>query len=419
MRALIDEVQQYVEKQLKTELDSCIVYHNLSHTKEVVEQVQVISKASGLSQHEQDIVTLAAWFHDFGFVSSCAEHEKCSSRLAQVFLTDRELHKEDVQQVQQCILATAMGVEPKNEMERVLKDADLSHLASPSAFEKSIRLRREWEKTLGKVYSDEDWYAMNCSFFDGHEYYTDYAKKEFAEGKQRNREILEELYQMAKRGNQTGEPKKKKKKGNKSKPAAQPEVGGEYPTAKLDRGIESMFRITLRNHIDLSAIADNKANIMLSVNAVIVSIILSVLVRKLDVYPHLLFPTMLILGVCVTTIIFATLATRPNITSGAASEADIKKKKTNLLFFGNFTHMNFEDYLSNMKGLIGDKEYLYNSMIKDLYYLGQAVNRKYKFLRLCYNVFMFGIILSVLSFGVAELVTPQNDKVAIEDIIED
>jgi hypothetical protein len=54
-----------------------------------------------------------------------------------------------------------------------------------------------------------------------------------------------------------------------------------------------------------------------------------------------------------------------------------------------------------MREMMNDTDYLYGSLIKDIYTLGTVLGRKYKLIRLAYNIFMIGIIVSVLAFGIA------------------
>jgi hypothetical protein len=96
--------------------------------------------------------------------------------------------------------------------------------------------------------------------------------------------------------------------------------------------------------------------------------------------------------------VFAILATRPNVLQGKFNEDDIKKKRTNLLFFGNFHSMDIENYEWAMKEMMKDGDYLYGSMIKDIYYLGKVLGKKYKYLRISYNIFMFGFIVAIVAF---------------------
>lgn len=169
------------------------------------------------------------------------------------------------------------------------------------------------------------------------------------------------------------------------------------------RGIETMFRTTSKNHMDLSSIADNKANIMISVNSIILSVIVSVLIRKLEEYPHLALPAVLLTLVCLAAMVFAILATRPNITKGKFTPEDIHNKQANLLFFGNFHKMDLKDYHWGMMEMLKDADYLYGSMIKDIYFLGKVLGTKYKLLRTSYTIFMIGFVISILGFIIAEL----------------
>lgn len=172
---------------------------------------------------------------------------------------------------------------------------------------------------------------------------------------------------------------------------------------KVERGIDTMFRTTLNNHNNLSGLVDNKANILLSVNAIIISVSLTTIIPKLDnpSNAHLILPTLILIITSVIAITFAILATRPTITKGSFTRKEVDEKKVNLLFFGNFYKMPYEDYNWAMNELMNDKEYVYNSMIKDLYHLGIVLEKKYRLLRVAYTIFMFGIIISVLAFLIA------------------
>ncbi|MBK7410450.1 MAG: hypothetical protein IPJ40_21750 [Saprospirales bacterium] len=160
-----------------------------------------------------------------------------------------------------------------------------------------------------------------------------------------------------------------------------------------------MYRTTYRTHITLSSIADNKANIMMSITAIVISISVSTLVPKFETMPKLQVPTIFLLAVCLISMIFATLSTRPKVTTGTFTREDIKQRRTNLLFFGNYFNMDLEDFQWGMMEMIKDDDFLYSSMTRDLYYLGKVLAKKYHYLRLCYAVFMYGLIAAVVIFA--------------------
>lgn len=162
-----------------------------------------------------------------------------------------------------------------------------------------------------------------------------------------------------------------------------------------------MFRTTSKSHLELSAMADNKANILLSISAILISLILSTLASKIDTNPKLLIPTIIILIVALITVIYATIATIPNVTSSDFKREDIERKKGNLLFFGNFSKMSLDDYEYGVKFLMKDRDYLYSSMIRDIYFLGKVLDKKYRNLKIAYNVFMYGLVISTIAFVVS------------------
>ena len=188
---------------------------------------------------------------------------------------------------------------------------------------------------------------------------------------------------------------------NESSPRAETMSKKQLEADKPGRGIETMFRISSGNHQRLSDMADNKAHIMITTTSIILSVLLSLLLRKLEDNPNLILPTMLLLIVCVVTMVFSILATRPSLPNGIFTEQDITDKKKSLLFFGNFYRMSYNEYSNGMEKLMSDREYLYGNLTRDVYSQGIVLGRKYRLLRIAYDIFMFGIIASVLAFALA------------------
>lgn len=195
--------------------------------------------------------------------------------------------------------------------------------------------------------------------------------------------------------------------------AAASETETKQKSNLVSRGIQTMLRLSSQNHLHLSDMADGKANILISVNSIIISVILSVLLRKLEVDAYLTIPTIIFLVFSVSTIVLAILATRPKISEGRFSKNDIVGKRTNLLFFGNFYKSSLDEYKWAMSTMMQDKDYLYGSLIQDIHQLGKVLGRKYKLIRAAYNVFMIGIIVSVIAFGIAVAFHSPQDTTVI------
>jgi hypothetical protein len=98
---------------------------------------------------------------------------------------------------------------------------------------------------------------------------------------------------------------------------------------------------------------------------------------------------------------FSILSTRPSIPTGLFTRADVDNKKVNLLFFGNFYKATLDDYNYGMQKMMEDRDFLYGSLIKDVYAQGVVLGKKYRLLRIAYNIFMFGLIISVFAFILA------------------
>jgi Family of unknown function (DUF5706) len=168
-------------------------------------------------------------------------------------------------------------------------------------------------------------------------------------------------------------------------------VKKEKKKKKGGRSTETMFRTMLTNLVRLSNMADQKAGLMISVNSIIVSLVVSFLFNRITENPNLLFPTFLLLLVCLITIIYAILATRPTVNKTIVNEAD-------LLFFGHFSSFVLEDYVKSMKDLVADEGKLQTKMIGNIYAQGRVLEKKYLFLKIAYTVFMVGFPLVVLTY---------------------
>lgn len=164
------------------------------------------------------------------------------------------------------------------------------------------------------------------------------------------------------------------------------------------RGVSDMFRTSYRTHVDLSGLADNKSNIMISINGIIISIVIASISPKIDSNPWLLLPTAALLITCVTSMIYAILSARPRVSKEKVTLDDVRANRANILFFGNFYTMTREDYVEGMEELMQDSERLYDNMARDLHGLGTVLAKKYHLLRIAYNIFMIGLVLSVISF---------------------
>ena len=164
------------------------------------------------------------------------------------------------------------------------------------------------------------------------------------------------------------------------------------------RGIETMFRTAYHVQMDLTGLADNKANMMISINGIIISIIIAAVAPKLDSNPWLLIPTTIFLLGTLVSMVYAILAARPRVSSDPITLADLEHSRGNILFFGDFTNLQEEDFIEGMDELMVDRAVLYETMIRNLYGLGCVLKKKFALLQVAYTAFMLALVLGVLSF---------------------
>ena len=416
---ILSAAQDFVSDLFINKVNKTIHFHTLQHTQEVVAGSETMADYYHLEDEDRFALTLAAWFHDTGYSGGhAAGHENLSIELAVKFLNEHKVHQTIIDKVIGCINATRLPQNPNSLIEQIICDADLFHLGTGDFREKNKLLREELNDFGNLDLSKKEWRKKNIEFLSKHHYFTSYAKENLDPLKQvylqelNKKDGIEEKTDK-KQTKDSKDPKpalivKNEKRKDKGLSADEQKKLDEVKKKKekesqSERAISTVFRIVAQSQNNLSQMADSKSNILISVNAIILSIMISSVFDKLKTDTYLQIPFTILVTVCVVSMVFSILATRPTVTSGTFTKEDIANKKTNLLFFGNFHKMGYADYDWGMTELLADKNYLYSSMIKDTYFLGIVLAKKYRYLRIAYNIFMFGLIAAMIAFTVAFL----------------
>jgi predicted metal-dependent HD superfamily phosphohydrolase len=397
---IIKDSEKHVQDLFDKYYQDNLVFHNIEHTRSVVQRVQEIASHYDLNEREMQELLVAAWFHDTGhLLTEPANHEEKSIEIMKAFITPKVNDEEFVQKVARLIKMTKLPPSPQTLQDKIICDADTYHFGVDD-FKKTNKAMKK-ELTLRKMNTlVMDWEKNTLELLQRHQFFTTYCQELLQAGKEKNIQKFRKKVNKLDIANVSGtiltssgdEPRVEKQKN-----------------ALLTKGIQTMLRLTSENHLELSNMADGKASILISVNAIIISVILSVLIRRIEVDTHLTIPTILFLASSLATIIVAILATRPKVSQGNFTREEILNKKTNLLFFGNFHRTSLEEYQWAMNTMMRDADYLYGSVIQDIYHLGVILGRKYRLVRLAYTIFMIGILVSVCAFVLAMLLhTPQQ-----------
>ncbi|MBK7084349.1 MAG: phosphohydrolase [Flavobacteriales bacterium] len=390
MNELIEQAEAHVRKYMADHSDVRLRYHDIRHVAQVAGAVRDLATAAQCTPDETTALIIAAWFHDSAFHLGAVGHEERSAQLASEFLATAQASPALIAQVRTLIMATKKDAERKGALEPLMRDADLVHLGGADHLDQTTRLREEVEALGGGKIKKKDWLAESIRFMESTPYLSEVAQRSWNAGREKNLALLRAS--LHERGAKKAEEKDRKSPASEE---ARSEKDASRKRKETERGVETLFRVTLNNHTRLSQIADNKANMMLSVNALIISVVLSGLAPKLENNQLLMLPAALLTFTCLASIVTATLATRPKVTQGNTSREEIEKRNANLLFFGNFHNMKYTDFKWGVEQVMNDRDYLYGSMTKDLYYLGKVLHKKYRYLNLTYSIFAIGLVLSV------------------------
>ena len=192
----LNNVRNYVLSLLTTRTPIENFYHDVNHTKEVVQSVIEIGTGEKLSADELEIIQIAAWFHDVGYIEKTDGHEKISAEYARKFLTKLQYPAGKIEIIVGAIHATKVPQKPKDKFQKLLCDADLFHLGKETFFERNDKYRVEYENHLGQKLSERDWLIKTIDFIKDQNFFTDYVKSNFGDQKKENLKQLQEQLQQ-------------------------------------------------------------------------------------------------------------------------------------------------------------------------------------------------------------------------------
>lgn len=385
-KTVLINAEKYIKLLLVNQLSHNYLFHSQSYTCKLVNKVTELLAESEITELKSNQIILATWFLNAGYTIDYDNHVVESIRLAKEFLEEQNIETENIDNVLHLVAKAWEKDKPTTKEEAIIKDIRTWFYAS-SNFKKLLQLLRLELESLNKSVPDLDIWRLKYveKLRLEHKYYSDYAKENWQEQKEEN---VISLISAIQKANKT-----------KNKETLKAKLKDNSP----QRAIQSLYRIELRNHIKLSDIADTKANILLSVNAIIISLLLANLIPKLDSpsNSYLIYPTLIFILFSIASMIMSVLATRPKVDNSDVVEDEINNKNTNFLFFGNFHSMELNDFKTKLREIIKSKESIYDSLSMDLYYLGKVLQQKYKLLRWTYSIFIIGVIMSVIAFGFA------------------
>jgi len=381
-KSIVDLTKKYLRTHFKRSIPINYKFHQYAHFKKIVKSANKIAKKSGLDSDQVEIVVLASWFRYAGITEQYENYEATSAKMAEQFLKAKNYPAEKIDKIKTLILNANSEEKPIGKLAEIMHDAAESYKGRKGFLRNSGLLWVELEEVHDKTIKDKEWAESQYESLIDANFYTNYANQKYQNQLADNIQKQRKVIQKAK----TASIRKK--------------TGKEF-----GRGIDTLYRTSYRNHINLSSIADGKANMMISINTLILSAIVTLLATGMTFsgtisFQHFRYvvPIIILLLAVLSSAIFAILSARPKVTENSITNDDILTRKKSVLFFGNFITMEKDDFIKSLSMLKKNQALLYDNMAVDMYFLGHVLDKKYRLLKHSYNVFMAGLILCVFTF---------------------
>jgi len=359
-----------------------IFFHNFSYVNSAMQVVSELANTYQISQYYLQPLLLATLFKDTGLVVDYKKPDEHSVAMAENFLLENGVEEELIKKVSS-LIRTAYHPRPEPSLlERILHDAEVSYIGKKSFFKDAELLRMEYETKLNKFIDDYEWEKhlyklVSEASFQTQAGFNQYEKKRIGNQKKQWDRLN----------------KARKKSAIKSK------------SRDYGLNINTFYRINFQNQIDLSAVADRKANVMISLNTLILAVIVifsglgPTFYNQFDGNNYrFLAPVIVLLLSSLLSVIFGILSARPKVNGGPPDMNKLKENKTSFFYSKNFKNISLHDFVIHMQELNKDPQWIYSNLSSDLYYFGKSLNEKNRLLHWSYTIFMIGLGISTILF---------------------
>lgn len=388
-KQLLKKIKKFVKKRYSDEQYVKLKFHNFKRCKQIIRWAHIIAEPFNLAPADQFALYAALWLKDIGYTEDPTAPETAGLRVAVNFLQQLKLMDNVIERITDLWICTSTPAQPLSLLSEIFLDAETYYLGEKSFKQANDLKRKEQAELQFRKISKAEWSKQSVELLEHHRYHTATARDLLEIKKLRNLSLLRcELQEI--------DHEKHESDSNElnNPPAVLISKNKNFP----EKGVDTLFRVSLANNQRISGLADNKARILITVNSIILSAIISLILKRLDKEAHLLYPTLTLVAVSLVSITLAILAIRPHRSSGKFTREALENNEANLLFYGNFNRMDLSDFRASMFHMMNYKELVYGALVQDLYEQGRSIGRKYFLLRVSYTIFMFGLIVSILAF---------------------
>lgn len=356
-----------------------LTFHNMALSKRLVLRIEELGAGHNIQNNTIVEAQIAALFSQTGYALNYEQPVDGSWKVLQDFLDTTNLSQDDKLRIANCLVITQS---PDSVVSALYLDAWVSHVLGDGMDIYLPLLRTEMQLMRKETVSKAIPRAWFYSQIRNAKLQANFAKAKYQSILVENRANLER--QIAK---------------VQTKQENEAQLFGGITRQQPNREVQTFFRTSFDYHTKLIDISDNKARIMISVNSILVSVLISLLTYNYQrvatsVNPMVIVPILIFLIAAVGSLIFAILSSRPNLPSSGAQPNE------QLFSFMDFVKLGKDEYQKQMDVMLRDGSAIFSSMTAALYFLGEILDRKYKYLTISYNIFMVGFVVSVLMFMV-------------------
>ncbi|MDZ4748845.1 MAG: DUF5706 domain-containing protein [Saprospiraceae bacterium] len=363
------------------------------YTEKRLRQGLAALESMEIQEHERDLARKAIWMYFLGLYENPGK--PLDGAMA---IHNREEHLRE--SISNEVLALIQsGIEkslPGTEAESAFRDSIHLHYSSKKIVKWIDDLKVARERAAGVKIDQLEWYKEQLRGIETYQYTTTYGKATMEPQKALNIVTIQKEIRKMEKEMDVALAKELSVDPEKLKSLKKKILKAE---ASPERGIETWFRTASGNLYTRRQIVDTKSNIMITMNAIIISVMLGSVYPQLKENPYLAWPITLMILTNVISIAYAIFATRPILANGIFTKEDIINKQARLSTFDDFYRVPLADYEWGIGEMLKDREFLYNTLIRDMHRLGVDLAARYKRIRLSYHVFLTGLIISLLSFA--------------------
>lgn len=186
-----ERAEVFILSKLQKELSPNLFYHNLDHTRDVLQAAVRIAGFEHISEDQIKLLRIAVLYHDAGFIYVYKNHEEKGCEMVREYLPAFGISKQQADTICGLILATRYPQRPSSQLQQIIADADLDYLGREDVHTIARKLYDEL-KAYHKINGKQEWNAHQINMLKSHSYHTSFSREHREPNKQK---YLDELIQ--------------------------------------------------------------------------------------------------------------------------------------------------------------------------------------------------------------------------------